>query len=168
MDHVRFTFFCLPKPLRFLPLPCPHRPKQARILGLSSSGGRGLVFFLAILLVFSAIPARAASVSPLYGRIDLAFERNLGQADHRVEFLSRGNGYTLFLARDEAVVAFTAPKISAVRMKLLGQNRHTRVEGLDVLAGSVNYLNGPSQKTDIPRYKKVRYADVYPGIDVIY
>src|SRR5712664_3407979 len=115
-----------------LPPCCPTRLKQASIMGLSLLGGSRLIFFLAILFLFTAMPARAASsVSPLYGRIDLAFERNLGQADHKVEFLSRGNGYTLFLARDEAVVAFTATKTSAVRMKLQGQNRHPKVEGLD-------------------------------------
>jgi hypothetical protein len=40
-----------------------------------------------------------------YGRIPLNFEANAGQTDARVKFLSRGSGYTLFLTRDEAVLA---------------------------------------------------------------
>jgi len=34
-----------------------------------------------------------------YGRLPLAFEANAGQTDERVDFLSRGKGYTLFLTR---------------------------------------------------------------------
>ena len=124
---------------------------------------------LLVILLFRALPATAASsANPIYGKLDLAFERNLGQAAHRVKFLSRGSGYTVFLTQDEAVVGLTAPKTSAVRMKLLGQNRHPQLEGMDRLPGSVNYLQAQSQTTDIPRYRKVRYSDVYPGIDVIY
>ena len=39
----------------------------------------------------------------------LRFERNDGQADPRVRFLSRGRNYTLFLTADEAVFAFADP-----------------------------------------------------------
>jgi hypothetical protein len=38
-------------------------------------------------------------------RLPLAFEANQGQADERVKFISRGNGYALFLTADEAVLA---------------------------------------------------------------
>ena len=34
-----------------------------------------------------------------YGRLPMAFEANAGQTDERVDFLSRGKGYTLFLTR---------------------------------------------------------------------
>ena len=32
-----------------------------------------------------------------YGKLPLSFEANQGQTDNRVDFLSRGSGYTLFL-----------------------------------------------------------------------
>jgi len=128
-----------------------------------------LLLVLLVIVSFSALPAAAASsANPIYGKIDLAFERNLGQADGRVEFLGRGSGHTVFLTQNEAVIGFTAPKTSAVRMKLLGQNRHPQVEGMDRLPGSANYLTGHAQTTGIPRYKRVRYSDIYPGIDVVY
>ena len=44
-----------------------------------------------------------------YGKMPLSFERNQGQADTRVRFISRGRGYTLFLAPDQAVLAFRKP-----------------------------------------------------------
>ena len=48
--------------------------------------------------------APAVSLLSSYGRLPLAFEPNQGQTHDRVQFLSRGPGYTLFLARTEAVL----------------------------------------------------------------
>src|SRR5215831_1305259 len=39
--------------------------------------------------------------------LPLSFEPNLGQTDPRVQFLSRGRGYRLFLSSGEADLAFT-------------------------------------------------------------
>src|SRR5207237_2010050 len=74
------------------------------------------------------------------------------------------------LAQSALVIGFTAPKASAVRMRLLGQKRHPQVDGLDRLPGSANYptSSGSAQQTDVPRYRRVRYSEVYPGIDVVY
>ena len=47
-------------------------------------------------------PRMAAPQVAGYGRIPLAFEKNAGQSDSQVEFLSRGDGYKLFLTRSEA------------------------------------------------------------------
>jgi hypothetical protein len=47
-------------------------------------------------------------ISNAYGRIPISFEKNEGQTDQRVEFLSRRPGYTLFLsAGGEAVLALS-------------------------------------------------------------
>src|SRR5579871_5015807 len=58
--------------------------------------------------------------------VPLSFEINQGQTDRAVMFLSRANGYALFLTRDSAVFKFgPAGKNSpptAVRMKLAGAN----------------------------------------------
>ena len=43
-----------------------------------------------------------------YGRLPLAFEANAGQTDGRVQFLSRGHGYTMFLTGNEAVLSLRA------------------------------------------------------------
>ena len=40
-----------------------------------------------------------------YGKLPLSFEANHGQTDSEVKFLSRGNGYSLFLTSTEAVLA---------------------------------------------------------------
>jgi len=44
-----------------------------------------------------------------YGRLPLSFEANQGQADPQVKFLSRGQGYSLFLTATEAVLQLRIP-----------------------------------------------------------
>jgi hypothetical protein len=130
-----------------------------------------LIILLALILLFSAMPAHAAAGSDeVFGKLSLGFERNEGQADPKVKFLARARGYSIFLTGNETVMKFTAPKTASVRMKFLGQQRNARVEGVDALAGTTNYLlgNGASYRTNIKSYKKVRYSDIYPGIDVEY
>src|SRR5262245_21931213 len=48
----------------------------------------------------SAGPPRLTAA---YRKVPLSFERNAGQTDARVKFLSRGPGYSLFLTGNEAV-----------------------------------------------------------------
>ena len=55
-----------------------------------------------------------------YGKLPLGFETNQGQADPRVDFLSRGRGYTLFLTGDEAVLSLqSASRESRVESRKL-------------------------------------------------
>lgn len=64
-----------------------------------------------------------------------------------------------------------ANRQSAIRMKLVGANPKSQIEGLDQMPGISNYFigNDPAKwRTNIPHYAKVRYLDVYPGIDLIY
>src|SRR3954471_23314272 len=78
-----------------------------------------------------------------YGQLPLGFEANVGQTDPRVAFLSRGDGYTLFLAPDEAVLSLRGPAPAdagpatgaAVRMRLVGAAGAAAMAGLDELPG---------------------------------
>src|SRR5579884_3378215 len=113
-----------------------------------------------------------------YGKLPLSFEANQGQTDSRVGFLSRGEGYHLYLTSTEAVLALTKrPGVdseggdTALRMKLAEANPHPKISGEEELPGKSHYFVGrdPSKwRTDIPTYAKVRYRDVYQGIDLIY
>ena len=136
---------------------------------------------------------RQGELRTLYGALPLSFELNQGQTDGAVDFLARAGGYLLFLTPTEAVMAFDnsathsgkwnreelvstdrskpRPPRLIVRMKLQGANPAPSVEGLDELASRTNYFSGPDSAqwhTDIPSYARVRYAQVYPGIDVVY
>ena len=88
-----------------------------------------------------------------YGKLPLSFEANQGQTDSRVDFLSRGSGYTLFLTPAEAVLSFpsrdrkgagaspspSGPSLpegrTVLRMQLVGANPHPEVSGLEELPG---------------------------------
>ena len=54
-------------------------------------------------------PGMKASVRQFYGQLPLSFELNQGQSDGRVKFLSRGQGYALFLTASEAVLSLRTP-----------------------------------------------------------
>src|SRR5476649_1457827 len=53
---------------------------------------------------------KKASALAAYGKLSLAFERNRGQADPQVQYLTRGSGYELFLTSKEAVLALWQPR----------------------------------------------------------
>src|SRR3989442_7486735 len=130
--------------------------------------------------------ATRTRVSDAYGKLPLSFEINRGQMSDRVKFLSRGSGYSLFLTSADAVMVLRKTdsaktsnpqtvignqKSALLRMKLIGANRSTLVEGREELPGKSNYFigNDPTKwQTNVPNYQKVRYSNVYPGIDLVY
>lgn len=119
-------------------------------------------------------------LSQAYGKLPLSFEANQGQADPHVNFTSNCNGYRLFLTPTEAVVAFSDlnqktktrnQKPAAFHMRLVGANSSPQVEGLDQLPTRSNYFIGSDAtkwRTDIPNFGRVKYEEVYPGVDLIY
>jgi Beta-propeller repeat len=64
-----------------------------------------------------------------------------------------------------------SPPPTTVRMNLVGANPKAPMVGLRELPGKVNYFVGNDPKkwrTNVSTYAKVRYKDVYPGIDLVY
>jgi hypothetical protein len=58
-----------------------------------------------------------------------------------------------------------------LRMKLVGANPNPKIVGTDELPGKSNYFIGSDPKkwrTNVPNYAKVKYANVYPGVDLVY
>lgn len=131
------------------------------------------------------------AVMEAYSQRPLSFERNMGQADPRVEFVSRGPGYNVFLTGSEAVLAMqeqpaaersqpaTIPaaehansgKSAVLRMALVGANQNPQVVALEELPGRSNYLLGNDNRTwrtGISTFAKVKYQGVYPGVDLVY
>ncbi len=154
---------------------------------------------LAFLAIFSLLPATGRSADnnsqpamaakrsgASFGTIPLSFEPNQGQIDPRVQFVSHGRGYSLFLAPGEADVTLerqagrqdwpvqgnlAAVGVDTLRMKLVGANSQAAAAGLDRQSGVVNYFVGkdPSRwRSGIPTYGKVSYTAIYPGIDLVF
>jgi hypothetical protein len=60
---------------------------------------------------------------------------------------------------------------AVLRMKLVGANANAAVAGGNQLPGKVNYFIGNDPKkwrANVPTYARVRYRNVYPGIDLVY
>ena len=121
-----------------------------------------------------------------FGKIPLSFEPNRGQADAHVQFLSRGQGYALYLTPGDAVLELRSPvpaatpgklqeasrqATSTLSMRLVGADREAAATAVDPLPGMVNYLVGNDRskwQTAVPTYKRVAYHGVYPGVDLVY
>jgi hypothetical protein len=129
--------------------------------------------------------ADSAQVAAAYGELPLSFEANQGQTDAQVRFLSRGDGYSLFLTPSAAVLSLSKPldpgsagqgrpasaQGTALFIQMVGANPAAQVVGEDSLPGTSNYFigNDPSHwHTTIPTYSRVKYQGVYRGIDLVY
>jgi hypothetical protein len=73
--------------------------------------------------------------------------------------------------RADAALREETPAADVLRLKLVGANSKSKVVGIDELPGKSNYFIGNDPKkwrTNVPNYAKVRYQDVYPGVDLVY
>ncbi len=122
-------------------------------------------------LVPAALLAGNQAIRALPVALPLAFEVNRGQVDAQVKFLARTEGATVFLTRDSVVISLVnGARRATVRMTPT-EGRAFRVEGEQALTMRSHYLIGsdPSRwRRDIPSFARVRYADVYPGIDLVF
>jgi hypothetical protein len=136
----------------------------------------------------SSSSTNAAAAASRYGNLPLSFETNSGQTDSEVRFLSHGRGYSLFLTDSAAVLSLSKEdevsgaikhqasssgkvKTDVVRMELEGASHDVRASGDEPLPGKVNYFigNDPAKwQSGIATYGRVKYAGVYPGVDLIY
>ncbi len=133
----------------------------------------------------SSVAPAAKHLAENYGRNPLSFEANQGQSDASVQFLSRGSGYSLFLTKNEVVLNLErkqaatpaqgdepgAAHIDTLRMKLVGANASAAVSGLEPQSSTVNYLIGNDStkwRTGVHTFGKVGYAQVYPGVDLVF
>lgn len=134
----------------------------------------------------SAAPAAAQAAArsrarSLFEGLPLMFEPNQGQgnleqSDARVKFVARGSGYSLYLGAEGAILnlnrsAARGNQAESVEMKLAGASPKAAITALEPLPGKSNYLlgNEPSKwRTGIPQFARVRYEQVYPGINLVF
>lgn len=140
------------------------------------------------LILTASIPAQAATAhqrppSPrqvlnTYAQLPLSFEPNLGQSAPAVKFLSRGQGYGLFLTPNQAILLLRQPgarpatsQFRKLSLQLLSSNPAATIEAGGRQAGVSNYLLGSNPRRwhrGVPHYAQVRYRDIYPGVDLVY
>jgi hypothetical protein len=138
-------------------------------------------------------PEKKAAIASDFGRLPLSFERNQGQTDSRVRFLTHSADSTLFLTPSEAVFSMAAPsqrnekparlkgrkarngprKIAhvALRMQMVGAAPNAMPLTQQPLPGRVNYFLGKDPNkwhAGVPTFRRVGFHAVYPGIDLVY
>src|SRR5579862_504505 len=128
-----------------------------------------------------------------YAQLPMGFEENRGQAARDVKFVSHGSGYALSLAPQEIDIALLrhramtasplhraaalralrearkAVKTTVIRMQLEGANASSAIAAEEPLPGKSNYFIGNNREkwvTDVPSYARVKYSEIYPGVDV--
>jgi hypothetical protein len=88
-----------------------------------------------------------------------------------LDFSPRHRFATLRAMRDARRNVRQAEQMTVLRLQLAGANPQPQLTGTDLLPGKVNYFIGSDPKkwhTDVPTYAKVKYASVYPGVDLIF
>jgi hypothetical protein len=147
-----------------------------------------------LLSILALLPASAAKGHPasggggstfesLWSRLPLRFEANEGQLDAGALFVSRGPGFNLSLTREGASLLFVEParrgvetpetarpRARSIDLRLIGGNATSQVVGESPTAPA-NYFVGrdPSRwHRGVKAYRSVRYAAVYPGIDLVF
>lgn len=120
-------------------------------------------------------PAGYNDIAEAYGKLPINFEPNVGQTGDAVDFLARGNGYSLFLTGSEAVLALNprgdSGRAAAITMSLPGANENASASGINETKGKTNYFIGSDPekwRTNVANFAKVRYDSVYKGIDLVY
>lgn len=127
----------------------------------------------------------------------LRFEANHGQIDERVRFLSRATNSSILLTASGAELSFlklvqresfcgygskpgklSVPrrvkfkaKNEVLRLTLAGSNPSPRIEGMELLKEITGYFVGRKKEKwlkSVPNYGKVKYRNIYPGIDLLY
>jgi uncharacterized protein (TIGR03437 family) len=115
----------------------------------------------ALLLLLSAALVSAA-------RLPVAFEPNRGQEPGPAEFIVHTSGAALTLRAGRAEWLSREARVGVV---FASARRDAQGQGEDALPGVVNYLQGNQPSAwlkDIPTYSRVRYRQLYPGVDVVY
>ena len=130
-------------------------------------------------------PATAAYRQAKLLSVPLSFEPNQGQSASTVQFLSRGSGYALWLTPGTVVLHLERPQPASaaatghtpeaaadtLRMSLIGANPKANALGLARQPGVVSYFLGSDPKnwrSGIPTFGKGNYAQIYPGVDLVF
>jgi len=114
-------------------------------------------------------------------QLPVFFDRNVGQTDRSVLYIAHGLGYSLFLTRTGATIVLPSPgpahrnsrspESNSFTLSFKDANPRTEVEGVEELPGKSNYFSGSDPKswrTQASQYRRVRYRQLYPGIDLIF
>jgi len=122
------------------------------------------------------VPEKAkAQALANYGKLPLSFEENRGQTDARVRFLSRGSDYSILFTPSEVILNLRSVgktrRQSIIRMGFPGAQSSPVMAGGGRQSATSSYFigNDPAKwVTGAPNFARVRYGEIYPGIDLAF
>ena len=129
-----------------------------------------IVFFSIFLVPNQIRSAPSVRHDIRLAEMPLAFESNVGQYGPDVKFVARSAGATISLSKERVTLLVSDVK-RRITITPVGINHLVHMEGLDETEGKSNYLLGADPAkwvTNVARYSRVRYRNVYPGIDLIF
>jgi hypothetical protein len=104
--------------------------------------------------------------------LPLRFEENLGQYGADVRFVARSSAGAVLLTQHEAVIAIAGRNDeAAVRMRFEGANPGAEPTAEGELGGRANFYVGSDPnawRTGVRSFGRVRYREIYPGIDLVF
>ena len=134
-----------------------------------------------------SVQVQAQARSILAG-LPLIFEPNVGQGnlqptDSRARFVTHGSGYSMVLGNEGAILSLVTKtrstssssgsesRVQTLGMRLAGASPNVSLSAVDPLPGKSNYFigNNPAKwRTGVPQFARVRYENVYPGINLVF
>ncbi len=124
------------------------------VLGLSSL----------LALAASSLPAASAKALATYSNLPLSFEAGPDEST----YVARVPGYRVSLTPGGAALTSGGASFG---IRLSGANPAPKMEGIERLPGRSNHFAGSDPahwRLNVPQYAKVRYREVYPGVDLVF
>ena len=139
---------------------------MVRIAGSAALAGV-LALALFIALPYSPERGSAPRPAPNWGKAELAFEPNAGRVPGGADYYARVSGATVALSRAGARLELGAHALTSRLIGAAGAKPQPEAQ----LQTRVNSFVGsdPARwREGLPTYGRIRYAAVYPGIDLVY
>jgi Ca2+-binding RTX toxin-like protein len=153
-------------------------PGLTRPFAPALAGMAALLAVSVVVALLAGLPgAMRLSPSSQAGRVDgrlsqlpLSFQENRGQAGSGIDFVASSGAMRVALDPSGASISLTGPRSreATIGVRMAG-GRPDDPRAVDTLPGKVNYLisDDPSGwHTNIPTSARVRYPEVWPGVDV--
>ncbi|MGE5399615.1 MAG: SBBP repeat-containing protein, partial [Ignavibacteriales bacterium] len=143
---------------------------------------------------FNTLESNSSTESKARGtpyNLPMMFEANYGQANQQFKFIARSTNYTVSLLSNSVQISLrkslpndevqqysrnsgsekNSPEFTNLHMEFIGANPSPEMIPMEESSGKSNYFigNDPARwRTDIPNYKRVKYLNIYPNIDLVF
>jgi hypothetical protein len=119
--------------------------------------------------------SRTLRVQPDFGRLPVSFIPNRGQLDEQVAYYIRGRDKTIYFGAEGVTFVLAdggraASSRWAVKLDFLDANPEVKPVGADKTGAVISYFHGEPEnwKTGLSTCSRIVYANLWPGIDLIY